>query len=279
MRDDCDGKCDSNAPSWWCPRYRNCGTIEEYLGDPQATAVEVVAVRVAQWMNGCASLDWCYENLLTTILREIGPGLRISQFLTAASVVFVTPLFLEVPLLFEHDVFHPNPDMMWGDVTISVAFYLWAVDFALLALSWMLIRYHGTPAQCGDAGQCTPFYRVTTRQLREQRALQKATLPQQLVRWSFAALFGVFFVLGIFATHTTLSHMYVRQNKWFAYLLVLQMVLVATATLDDLTQIGSPWGIQESSKTASVLLSFRALILIPVTLIWSIAAIFASFPH
>ena len=55
-------------------------------------------------------------------------------------------------------------------------------------------------------------------------------------------------------------------------------LLALFSSLDDLTQIGSPWGIQELSKTASILLSYRAIVAMPVTLVWSIAAVYASFP-
>lgn len=276
--EDADGGCDTTDPAFWCPRYKNCGTVDEFLGDSQPAWVEVVAVRVAQWLNSCVSLDWCYQNCFVRFVREVGPGLRVAQFLTAVYVVFFAPVVLKKTLLFEHDVFYPNPEMKFGDVTLSVTFYFWAIDFALLALSWYLIRHHGTPPRCGEAGELTIFYRIPTRLLREDREKQPLTCYQHFVRGFFAALFGSFFVLGVFSMHTILSHMYVRRNPYFAWMLVVQTVVVFLAAVDDLTQIGSPWGIQECSKIASILLSFRALFLIPVTIIWSIAAIAASFP-
>ena len=55
-------------------------------------------------------------------------------------------------------------------------------------------------------------------------------------------------------------------------------VVLVISALGDLCSIGSPWGIQELSHLASILLSFRGLLLVPITVIWSIAAIVASFP-
>ena len=75
-----------------------------------------------------------------------------------------------------------------------------------------------------------------------------------------------------------LSHIYVKKNVYFAWLLGIKLAMLLMASVDNLTNIGSPWGIQECSKTASVLLSSRALFLVSLTVLWSIAAVEASFP-
>lgn len=240
MNDDCDGQCDTDLPEWWCPRYKNRGRIDEFLGDSQPARVEVVAVRVAQWLNNCVSLDWCYESWFTTIVREVGPGFRIAYFLTAVYIVFVAPLLVEAPLLFQYDILHENSDMKFGDLTLAITFHLWTLDFALLALSYYLVRHHGTPSRPFENGECTPFYRIPTRKLRENRLKDPVTLYQQLMRGVFAAFFGMHFVLGVFAMHTILSHMFMKRNVWFAGLLVLQMIMAFFSSVDDLTNIGSP---------------------------------------
>ena len=61
-------------------------------------------------------------------------------------------------------------------------------------------------------------------------------------------------------------------------MLLIQGACAILASLDDQTQIGSPWGIQECSKWASCLLCMRGLYLIPATLIWTGCAVAASFP-
>ena len=267
-------RCKDADAEWFCVRYKNNGRIEEYLGDTQPYFVEVIAVRFSQWLNGSLSLDWSYENWITSLVRETGPGFRVGFIFTAAYIVLFSTLFLDTPLLFQYDIHHPNSDMRFGDVTLIVTFYLWTLDFGLLTLSYYLVRHYGTPAQNGE---CTPFFRVSTRQLREHRA-REPKFYTYLVRALFAILFIVHFALGTISLHTILSHMYVKRNVYFAILLCIKMFMAVMASTDDLTNIGSPWGIQESSKTASALLSFRGLFLVPLTVIWSVASIAASFP-
>lgn len=271
-------RCVPDDAEWFCVRYKNHGRIEEYLGDTQPYWVECVAVRCAQWLNGSASLDWAYENWIVALVRETGPGFRAGYFLTAVYIVIVSSFVLETPLLLQYDLHHPQEDMRFGNVTLVVAFYLWTLDFGLLTLSHYFVRHYGTPSRPGENGECTPFFRVPTRQLREVREKQPDTAYRATVRGAFAVFFTLHFVLGVFATHTILSHMFVKRNVYFAWLLGIKVVMVVMASVDDLTCIGSPWGIQECSKTASVLLSFRALFLVPLTVIWSAAAVAASFP-
>jgi hypothetical protein len=240
--------------------------------------VEVIAVRFAQWLNGCVSLDWGHENWITTILRETGPGFRVGFFFTALYVVVISAFTLDTPLLFQYDIDNPQEDMQFGNITVIIAFYLWTFDFGLLALSYYLIRHFGTPPRPGDAGECTPFFRVATRQLREVRQKQPETLYIVCMRALFAVFFTLHFALGVLAIHTILGHMYMKRNIYFVWLLGLKALMVLMSSMDDLTNIGSPWGIQEASKTASVLLSLRGLFLVPLTLIWSAAAVAASFP-
>ena len=63
-----------------------------------------------------------------------------------------------------------------------------------------------------------------------------------------------------------------------AFLLGVMTLMAGISTADDLTQIGSPWGVQESSPWASRLLSLRGCWIFPVSIVWSAAAIAASFP-
>ena len=113
---------------------------------------------------------------------------------------------------------------------------------------------------------------------REQRAAEPKTWYTTVVRlWAFL-FYGAYFVLGVLATHTLISHMANTHNPYIAALLLLQSVLAVLASLDDLTNLGSPWCIQECSKFASVLLSVRGLYLIPVTVIWTACAVAAAFP-
>ena len=270
---------DNDEPEpFYCPRYRNRGNLAEFLGDSQATYVEVVAVRLVQWINGCGSHDWTHENWLITCIRETGPGMRIGYFLTAFSIVVLASIYLDVPLIAQYGLFSERDTMKFGNVTIAIALALWALDYGLLCWSYFLIRYSGATPRPGQDGECAVFYRLPVRKLREYRVNEEVTTYTWAIRIVMGFLYLTYFVLGILSIHTVLSHMFIARNPWFAAMLVLKMIILLVASIDDLSQIGSPWGIQEASKTASVLLCLRGLVLMPATLIWSVTAIAAAFP-
>ena len=275
---------DDDGTEWYYPRYRNRSRdLKDFLGDGQPTGAEAAAVAFHMWINSCRSYDWCYESRFVTFVRELGPGFRFSSFLTSLYVVVFASIYAERPLLLEYDIHSPSTDMRFGDFTVCVAFYLWGVDLAIVAVSYALCRIYGTRPQCGDAGDITPFFRVVTYQLREQRELETrryggATTWQKCVGVATVVFYSSFYVLGVLCMHTVLSHMYMRRNVWFAILLALIVLMGAISSIDDLTHIGSPWGIQECSKSASVMLSIRGCWLYWVTVIWTAAAVAASFP-
>jgi len=276
-----DGPCDGaglGESEWWCPRYRNRGGLDDYLGDTQPAHVEVLAVRIAQYLNGCRTLDWTYENWLTTLLRELGPGLRVGYFLTAFSVVVVASIALPNPPLFMFPLRMDALETRFADLTMTFAMLLWTFDFAVLCWAYYWIRHNATPARMHDNSEWVPFLRVPTLRTREDREQDEETLYRSLVRGLAAAFYVTYFFLGVLATHTLLSHMYRARNPYLAAVLLIQSAFALLSSLDDLTQIGSPWGIQECSKWASCLLCMRGLYLIPATLIWTGCAVAASFP-
>ncbi len=263
------------AEPWYEPRYRNCGRLEEFLGDTEPFWVEVVAVRFGQWINGCYSLDWTHESWIVTILRELGPGFRFGFFFVSLYIVVLARFVLGHPKVFEYGLESDNSTLRFANATVIITFTLWLVDLALLCWSHFLVRWEGAS---NDDANCTPFVRPFPRQLREVRRSRPRGARQLLE----GALFGVYFlahyVLGALAIHTVMAHMYIQRNPFFAAIFGVLAFMMLLASLDDLTQIGSPWGIQENSKMASVLLSFRGLFLVPITVLWSIASILASFP-
>lgn len=270
--------CDPDAQGWWSSRYQNCRSLELYLGDTNPWFIEVLAVRLVQWLNRCLTLDWCYESCIIRIARETGPGFRVGGTLTAINVVCFSHLYLGRPLLFQYDIISSVVEMRFGNVTLGICMFLWAFDFALLAVAYTLVRWHNCRMQEGTMGECTPFFRQRVTELRETRERRPVSTYQHLLRVGFVFFYFLYFVIGTLAIHTLLAQMYHGQNPWFARLFVMVVVFALFSSLDDLTQIGSPWGIQELSKTASILLSYRAIVAMPVTLVWSIAAVYASFP-
>ena len=273
------------STAWYAPRYENCSRdVSRYLGTTQPTYSEVCAVSFSTWLNGSRSLDWTYESGFTTLVRELGPGLRFAHLLTSFYIVVIATFFMGRPLLFEFDIVHKESDMRFGNFTIAVAFYLWALDLAIVAIAHLLGRRGSSMTDDNVVAQLTPFYRPMVYYLREERPLliAKQTSTDRLVRsvtFTVAAVvYTSFYVLGVLSMHTILAHMYNRKNVWFAVLLGLLALMGGLSTMDDLTQIGSPWGIQEASPWASRLLSIRGCWIFPVAVVWLAAAVAASFP-
>ena len=107
-------------------------------------------------------------------------------------------------------------------------------------------------------------------------------IPAFAVGRAQSLLYGIFFIVvaivGIISTHTVLSHMWQARNVWFAALLIVQCVMLVVSSIGDAIDTGSPWGVQEASRVASVLLGLRLRVLVPVTVIFSIGSVFASWP-
>ena len=273
--------CKGDEPEWWCPRYRNRGELADFMGDTQVEWVECVAVDFAQWLNGgkrSKRFDWTHESCVTTFLREIGPGVRVGYFVTAFIIVVVASFVLDEPPLFRYTIHHGSIETKYSDITYGFAFGLWMLDFAILCISYYLIRHAATPAKPCSNGEWIIFQRIPTLTTREMRAQEPLTFYTRLVRVFAFVFYALYFVLGVLATHTLISHMAQNRNPYIALLLLIQALLALLASLDDLTNLGSPWGIQECSKFASVMLSVRGLYLVPVTLVWTACAVAAAFP-
>ena len=249
--------------AWYSKRYANgadSGRIETFMGTTEPWFVEVLAVRTWQFLNCNPSLDWNYENCLVGTIRKLAPAMRIAYFLTGVYMLFLSYFVLSHAIVFRYDMFTTSPDKRAGDVTVGVCLFLWALDFFSLAAAYYYTRIY-------SKGDWVCFSSVT------------GYRPRQ---WLLSIVYGLFFlivaIVGIISTHTILSHMWHRKNYWFAALLLLQCVMILVGALGDALDTGSPWGIMEASRLASALLGFRTFLLVPMTIIWSLASVAACFP-
>jgi len=244
----------------WYKNGPESGKIEDFMATKEPWLVEVMSVRAWQCLNGTTALDWNYENCAVATIRTTAPAFRLSYFLTGVYMLFLSHVVLDWPIVFRYDLFTPSADKKAGDVTVGVCFFLWALDFFSLSAGYFFARVYGK-------GGWLCFTAVTGYRPR---------------RWLVMCLYGIFFVavacVGIVSTHTILSHMWQNQNRWFVALLLLQCVMVVVGALGDMVDVGSPWGIHEASRIASALLGYRGFVLVPATVIWSLASIAASFP-
>jgi hypothetical protein len=251
----------STKAPWYDKSYENApGRMEKYTNNEEPFLVEVMAIRTWQCLNGCVSLDWSYENCLVATIRTVAPGFRLAYFLTGVYLIILSQFVLSWPLVFRYDLFTDNREMAPGNITVNVCMMLWALDFTFLAAAYFYIRDN-------SQGGWDCFTSVT---------------GYRPVRCIESLLYGIFFVVvaivGIISTHTVLSHMWQARNVWFAALLIVQCVMLVVSSIGDAIDTGSPWGVQEASRVASVLLGLRLRVLVPVTVIFSIGSVFASWP-
>tara|TARA_B100000780_G_C21066131_1_gene428698 strand:- start:129 stop:1070 length:942 start_codon:yes stop_codon:yes gene_type:complete len=258
------------SPKWWEEKYKNRGNIEDFLGNTQPFLVEVLAVRIMQTLNGNVSLDWAYQNCTLATVRSLAPGFRWAYILTGIYIALLSLFWLETPLLFRYDLVSPQPTMRFGNTTLGVCMFLWCLDYAILSTGWYLVARVGSEGS-NVLDRCCLCFSTTT----EDKDKQKTNV---LISMVYALFFFAVFVIGCLATHTILGHVYSAKNVWFVYLLAAQAFMLFVSSLGDLCNVGSPWGIQQSSHIASIILSFRGLFLMPLTIIWSIASVIASFP-
>ena len=217
-------------------------------------------MRTWQCLNGCTSLDWTHENCAVYTIRVVAPAFRISYFLTGIYLILLNGFVLSWPLIFRYSLFLNQGSMKPGNVTLNVCMLLWGVDFAFLAVAY------------------TYAWTNSRREWWWGWSLLGFRPHHTLLMIIYAIFFAAVAVVGIISTHTALSHMWHVRNVWFAALLGLQCIMLVVGALGDAVDIGSPWGIQQDSRVASVLLSLRLRALVPATVIFSIAAAFASWP-
>ena len=219
--------------------------------------VEVVAMRTWQFLNGCTPLDATRENCLVYAIRLATPALRISCMLTGLYLIILNRFFQSWPLIFRYSLLPETGSITAGNVTVYACMLLWALDFVFLAVACAYTFSHGKRDwwlwACGFR------------------------LNDGLLTIFCALFFAVYAAVGIIWTHTALSHMWHVRNPWFAALLGLNCVTLVVSSLGDAVDIGSPRGANHTSRVASVILSLRLGVLVPVTVIFSVAAVFASW--
>ena len=235
-------------------------TMEKYTNVTEPFLVEVMAVRTWQCLNGCVSLDWTYENCVVYTIRAVAPAFRITTFLTGIYLIFLSWFVQSWPMVFRYNLFLDNGAMMPGNVTINVCMILWGMDFTFLAAAYFFIW---------SSSKGEWWWLWSALGYRPHHCLSTIV---------YLIVYTILAVVGIILMHTILAHMWHARNVWFAALLIVQTVMLVVATLGDAVDIGSPWGVQRSSRVGSVLLALRLRALMPVTVIFSVAAVFASWP-
>jgi len=275
--------------NFYSKRYVNRSSLMDFLGynDKSADpwAAEVMAIRIHQVLNRCQTLDWCYASEIVWTVRDLAPGFRAAGFLTYIMLpIFALAVTPDRVFWMDYNLGQPDNDSLF--VADGVLYFVWALwTFVLAIESWAywLSRFGGQQALQAEDGTFTFFYRVATVHLKEDRDKLRAAVGGRTPwEWSLAVYFAIIyianFVLGSWAIHTLLSHMFHDKNVHFMWVLIVLCIGALLSALDDIFAVGSPWGVQEASPLACALLSIRAIFLVPLTVWWTIAAMFVCFP-
>lgn len=199
-----------------------------------------------------------HENCAIHTIRVLAPAFRVSCFLTGVYLIFLNQFVLSRSLIFRYNLFLDNASMEPGRLTLNICMFLWGLDFTFLATAYAF-AWSSSTAEWWWGWSFIGF--------RPHHVL--LVLLYGLV---FAAVAAV----GIVSTHTALSHVWHVRNVWFAALLLLQCVMLVVSSLGDALDVGSLRGAQRTSRVSSALFSIRLRALVPLTVIFSVASVFAS---
>ncbi len=222
--------------------------------------VELMMVRTWELLNCGALPQSSREGCLVELIRAVAPAFRLSYFLTGVYLIFLSQFVVTWPLVFRYGLFNSNSSMAPGNMTVNVCMVLWALDFVFLAAAYYFTRV-GANSGFGCFSSTTGF-----------TPLRCVTTPL------YAVFFSLVAIVGIISTHTVLSHMWQARNVWFAALLLLQCTMLVVSSLGDAIDVGSPLGTQKPPRIAGILLAIRLRVLVPPTVIFSVASVFSSWP-
>ena len=246
--------------------------LNTYLpGD--ATLLEILASRVFYTLNGCM-YDF-EENFIIMMLRPIGWGCRMALFLF--SLIFcVMAIGRDTNPIGQYSFSRERDDdgVLKNGTTddsdvfqwfVWLTFGIWAVSIATSAMTYLAGRYGAKQPYAGQLCASFPFVFCNRTAIDDEGG--------DGTRCGMMLILTVWFLgnaaAALAVVYTAMSHMYVKRNAYFAYLLLVLLALVVLGTLADALSLGGPTGIYVQSRSASWLASLRAVVIVPVQVIFT----------
>jgi hypothetical protein len=234
-----------------------------------SSLLEILASRYHYIINGCEYGD---ENFVLMFLRPVGWGCRLAFYLF--SVVFLVIAMMRDTNPISQYTFSRERDaegVLKNDQTdvfewfVYVTYIVWVATILTEILTYLVGR--GGGGKRPHDGQCSAF---------PLTLFNRVSLPGGAddIRCAHGMILLLWFLaLGASAStmlYATISHMFVKRNSYFMWLFVVFICFEAFAALSDAISIGGIDGLAVQSKPASWLVSFRVVIMMPVTVIVSI---------
>lgn len=264
-------------PSKWMPNdARNRFDKEDIDGmkaylPGEASLIEIMASRVYYVLNGCIYDD--DDNFVVMGIRPIGWGCRMAYFLFSVIFCFYT-LTLDTNPIGKYNFSRGRSTE--GELTgkssdpfeafVIATYVLWVLSIVTSAFTYLAGRYSAKNPYKGQFCASFPFLLCNRTAIHDDdHNGTRCLLMLALTVWWLGLATAASAVV-----YTIMSHMYVKRNIYFAWLLVTLLCFVVLATLADTLSLGGPTGIYVQSRQASWVASFRAVVLVPVQVIFTL---------
>ena len=242
--------------------YIEDGTLVGFLGTRAPSWLEIVGARIYQSLNN-GWLLWSHTSSTVSVIRAVGTGMHGAALVTALIVVLGT-FIGDPPPLGQYNL--ERGDLL-GDVLVLTTFILWIINALLLFVARIVHREKGFP------WKAVP---------RLPDLLFNDTLPDERdpsadTAWAWLfVVYGAGAALTITSAHTLLAQVYQTRNVYFAVLFCLKTAYLVVAGLRDITRCGSGFGLPRG--TCRWLTMVRALVFMPLLVIFSVFSLIVSFP-
>ena len=249
--------------------YDGSDGIRGYLPG-QSSLLEILASRYHYIINGC---EYHHdENFVLMILRPIGWGCRLAFYLF--SVVFLVIAMMRDQNPVNQYTFSRERDaegVLKNDQTdvfewfVHFVYIIWVATILTEMLTYLVGR--GGGGKNPHKGQCSAFPLTLFNRVSINGGENDLRCIQGII------LMVWFLALGASAStmlYATISHMFVKRNIYFMFLFVVFICFEAFAALADAISIGGIDGLAVQNKPVSWIVSFRVIVMIPVTTIVSI---------
>ena len=264
-------------PSQWMPKdarnrfdREDVDGMKAYLpGD--ASMVEIMASRTYYVLNGCVYDD--DDSFVVMGIRPIGWGCRMAFFLFSVIFCFYT-LTLDTNPIGKYNFSRGRNAE--GELTgsssdpfeafVMATYVVWVVSIATAVFTYLAGRYNAKNPYKGQFCASFPFMFCNRTAIHDdEHNGTRCLLMLALTVWWLGLATAASAVV-----YTIMAHMYVKRNVYFSWLLITLLGFVVLATLADTLSLGGPSGIYVQSRQAAWIASVRAVVLVPVQVIFTL---------
>ena len=241
-----------------------------------SSLLEILASRYHYVLNGC---EYTRETCVPMLVRPIGWGLRLAFFMFSAVFVIMSSIHDINPIgQYGFSRERDNEGTLVNDNTdafewfVYVTYLVWVISILTEVISYLVGRGGG---KLPHQGQCSalPFLLTNRVSINGDENSNRCGKGLILLVW-----FLGFGVLASIMIHTTISHVFVKRNVFFAWLFVVFTASTVLSTLSDAISIGGIDGLAVQNRPASYLAALRVVVIVPLLLIFSLFFLFMCAP-